>query len=249
MDSKALQHAITVLCVRDMPTCSVPQIQNGGISSGVQFYPGTAANVTCNPGTLLTGSEIITCNDSLQWHPALPTCLGDVTKIAIAGQSTTMHCDLPLVEHTTVSWYRNKQKLYQDDLLGRVSFHLGDHILTIFPPRAQRHWYLPLHYNGHWRHWQCCNRTRKLYHIYCTNESINRSSPAKVHYIISGARLEVMGSFLGNPEPDAEWCLTADGECNGVDTENCSAVHTTARRAKQSSYFHLFIHATAQCTL
>eukprot|EP00117_Sycon_ciliatum_P042503 scpid2178/ scgid30914/ MAM and LDL-receptor class A domain-containing protein C10orf112 len=229
--------ASTVLCVRDMPTCSVPQIQNGGISSGVQFYPGTAANVTCNPGTLLTGSEIITCNDSLQWHPALPTCLGDVTKIAIAGQSTTMHCDLPLIEHATVSWYRNKQKLYQDDLLGRVSFHLGDHILTIFRPELSDTgtYHCTTMDTGGTGNVATVQGNYTIFIVH-TNPSIVPPLPKSITSF-SGARLEVKGSFLGNPEPDAEWCLTADGECNGVDTENCSAVHTTSTPGKAELLF------------
>ncbi|XP_065198186.1 uncharacterized protein LOC135829721 [Sycon ciliatum] len=79
-----------VLCVRDMPACTLPVIRNAALSVS-EFYIGRTVMVTCNPGYLMVGSSSITCNDSLQWYPEPPTCYEDINECVDGTHNCTMN--------------------------------------------------------------------------------------------------------------------------------------------------------------
>lgn len=59
-----------------MVACKNPEVENGRRLSGfgtAHTYKNTVT-FECNPGHLLNGSSVVTCEADSTWKPPLPTC-------------------------------------------------------------------------------------------------------------------------------------------------------------------------------
>eukprot|EP00117_Sycon_ciliatum_P042798 scpid105438/ scgid31087/ Perlucin-like protein len=60
-----------VLCVRDMPTCTLPTMKYGNVTAD-RLYPGNIGTIACETGFTLFGNATVTCDDNLQWSTPTP---------------------------------------------------------------------------------------------------------------------------------------------------------------------------------
>lgn len=64
-----------LLCI-SVVICENPDVENGRKLSGFasQYTYGSTVMFECDPGYVLFGNDVITCQENSTWYPSIPTC-------------------------------------------------------------------------------------------------------------------------------------------------------------------------------
>ncbi|XP_065197721.1 uncharacterized protein LOC135829246 [Sycon ciliatum] len=145
-----------------------------------------------------------------------------LNQAVLAGQTVEFTCNVYGIPKPRVTWFANGLILQKDDLVGRISFHKGDHILTIYTTKVTD----PDTYQC-----EASNKDQYAGGVVTANQVklnvkiapvINPPIP-KTLLSFEGSSLTVPCTYTGHPQPKPSWCrLDNNGNCvKSVPSSNC----------------------------